>query len=115
MLGAGYRYLSSSGAIWEGAYASAPLLFGINVRERDQVVLGVRGGWQRWYSSGAHTVDVPQVGASLGYRWAATARLTVLPEVSWMYTPVHLGGIESQTYLLHFGVGFFFSGNTPQF
>jgi hypothetical protein len=108
LAGGGYRTISSSGARWEGIYANTPLLFGINVRQRDQIVLGPRVGWQRWYSSGARPVDVPQAGTSIGYAWGVRPSLTVMPEVSWLYSPTGAAGRENGSVLFTAGVGFLF-------
>lgn len=108
LAGGGYRYIGSSGATWEAVYANLPLLLGINVRGKDQIVLGPRVGISRWYSSGARAVSMPQVGSSLGYAWAVRSNLTVLPEVSWSYSPVPFQGRESGTALVTASIGFLF-------
>lgn len=108
-LGGGYRVLSSSGATWESVSVNLPLLVGINLRGgRDQLVLGPRVGWQRWYSTGARPVDVPQVGTTIGYAWAVRPTFTVMPELSWLYSPVEVNGMDGGTALFSFGIGFVF-------
>jgi hypothetical protein len=108
LAGGGYRYLSSSGARWEAVYANVPVLLGINVRDHDQIVIGPRIGISRWYSSGSRAVSMPQIGSSLGYAWAVRPSLTILPEVSWLYSPVPFQGREAGTALVTASIGFLF-------
>ena len=100
--------ISSSGAQWEAVYANLPVLFGINVRGDDQIVIGPRIGISRWYSSGSRAVSMPQIGSSLGYAWAVRRSLTIIPEVSWLYSPVPFQGRESGTALVTASIGFLF-------
>jgi hypothetical protein len=107
--GAGYRHLASSGAQWEAIYANAPILIGVGVRgDRDQIVFGPRVGWQRWYSSGARPVDVPQIGSSLAYAWGVRPSLTVMPELSLLYSPTPVEGRATGSVLFSFALGFLF-------
>lgn len=105
-LGAGYRLIHSSGASWEAGTIELPVLAGVNLRGgRDQLVFGPRVGYQRWYSSGSMPVDVPFAGLSLGYAWAANARLTVFPELSVLRSPTPIAD-EGRYVMARFGVGF---------
>jgi hypothetical protein len=99
---AGYRIAESGGAIIEGAFASAPVIGGIDLG-RHQLVLSANGGYQRWYSSGARPVDVPFVGESIGFLWQITSRWAVLPEVGSAYTPVK-NLMTDDSRLFHVGV-----------
>ena len=84
--GAGYRIAESSGAIIEGVYGSVPLIGGVDLG-RHQLVVGITGGYQRWYSSGAAPVSVPFLGQSIGFLWQIGERWAVLPEVGTAWTP----------------------------
>jgi hypothetical protein len=108
LAGGGYRLITSSGAEWEAVYANLPLLVGINLRGVDQLVFGPRVGWQRWYSTGARPVDIPQVGTTIGYAWAVRPNLTVMPELSWLYSPTEVNGMDKGTILFAAGIGFQF-------
>jgi hypothetical protein len=108
LVGGGYRMMSSSGARWESIYANLPVLFGINVRDADQIVIGPRVGISRWYSTGARPVNVPQIGSSIGYAWAVRKSLTIIPEVSWLYSPVSFQGRDSGSELVTASLGFLF-------
>lgn len=105
-LGAGYRLIHSSGATWEAGTLEVPLLAGINVRRGlDQIVLGPRVGYQRWYSSGSMPVDIPYLGLSAGYAWQATGKLTVFPELGVTKSSTRLQNQDRHT-MLRFGIGF---------
>jgi hypothetical protein len=84
--GVGYRIAESSGAIIEAAYGSVPLIGGVDLG-RHQLVVGITGGYQRWYSSGAAPVSVPFLGQSIGFLWQVGERWAVLPEVGTAWTP----------------------------
>lgn len=99
----GYRYVSTSGASWENVHAAVPLIAGIRIGE-DQLAISPTVAWQRWYSSSAMPVSVPSAGLSVGYRWRINQRWTLLPELSWAYTPVALSNFDD-TILGHAGVG----------
>jgi hypothetical protein len=99
---AGYRIAESGGAIIEGAFASAPVIGGIELG-RHQLVVSVTGGYQRWYSSGARPVAVPFVGESLGFVWQLSQRWALLPEVGTAYTPVK-NMMTDDSRLFHAGV-----------
>jgi hypothetical protein len=107
-LGTGYRLIHSMSATWEGIYGNLPLLVGVRLRDRDQLVFGPRVGVQEWYSSGAHPVTIPFGGMSVGYAWAATENLTVFPELSWMLSPTTFQDRPEGTSMATFGVGFLF-------
>jgi hypothetical protein len=105
---AGYRLIHSSGATWEAGYGELPVLVGINVRRGlDQLVIGPRVGYQRWYSSGSMPVDLPYWGASIGYAWAATRSLTVFPELA-LTRSTTLVQSRDRHRMVRFGVGFLF-------
>lgn len=99
---AGYRIAESGGAIIEGAFASAPVIGGIDLG-RHQLVLSLAGGYQRWYSSGARPVDVPFVGESVGFLWQLSKRWALLPEVGTAYTPVK-NLMTDDSRLFHVGI-----------
>jgi hypothetical protein len=106
--GAGYWLIRSSGATWEAATVQIPLLVGVNLRGgRDQLVIGPRLGVQRWYSSGAMTVNLPFAGATVGYAWTANPRLTVFPEIGIMRSSVDLADVRPAR-LFHLGIAFLF-------
>ncbi len=100
--GAGYRIADSGGAIIEGAYVSAPLIGGVDLG-RHQLVVSVTGGFQRWYSSGAHRVDVPFIGDSLGFLWQVGEHWALLPEVGSAWTSM-ANFMTHDSRLFHVGV-----------
>jgi len=54
-------------------------------------------------------VDIPYAGASLGYAWAATRRLTVFPEIAAHRSPTEIGEGKRYT-MFRFGIGFVIGG-----
>jgi hypothetical protein len=99
---AGYRIAESGGAIIEGAYASAPVIGGVELG-RHQLVVSLTGGFQRWYSSGARRVDVPFVGESIGFVWQVSERWALLPEAGAAWTPAPNFMTETSR-LFHVGI-----------
>lgn len=97
----GYRLSRSSGAVFETVHATLPLSVGVRLG-RHQLILSPALGWQRWYSMGTNPVNIPSVGASLGFRWKVGERYTLQPELGWSVTPVELNNFE-RTVLLHLG------------
>jgi hypothetical protein len=104
---AGYRLAESGGAIIEGAFASVPVIGGVELG-RHQLVVSVDGGYQRWYASGARPVDVPFVGQSLGFVWQIGERWALLPEVGTAFTPVK-NLMTDDSRLFHAGVAVLWS------
>lgn len=100
--GAGYRIAESGGAIVEGAYASAPIIGGVELG-RHQLVVSVTGGFQRWYSSGAQRVDIPFIGDSIGFLWQLTDHWALLPELGSAWTPT-ANFMSDTSRLFHVGV-----------
>ena len=100
--GAGYRIAESGGAIIEGAFASLPVIGGVDLG-RHQLVLSVTGGYQRWYSSGAHVVEIPFVGESLGFLWQLGEHWALLPEAGTAWTPAP-NFMTSDSRLFHVGI-----------
>jgi hypothetical protein len=100
--GAGYRLAASGGAIVEGAYASAPIIGGVELG-RHQLVVSVTGGFQRWYSSGAQRVDIPFVGDSIGFLWQLSDHWALLPELGSAWTPT-ANFMSDTSRLFHAGV-----------
>lgn len=105
--GAGYRIFGTSGTSFEMVHASVPLILGANLGRGHQLVLSPTLAWQRWYSTGAEPVNIPSIGASLGFRWQITERLALLPEVSWAGSGAALSQFDSIG-LLHAGVAVIF-------
>lgn len=105
--GVGYRVYSSSGAVFEMVHASLPFIVGINLRRRDQLVIASSLAWQRWYSTGAHPVDIPSLGMSLGYRWQITHRFALMPELTVASSPTALRGF-GDTAMAHAGIALVF-------
>ena len=104
---AGYRLAESGGAIVEGVHVAAPVIFGVDLG-RHQLVWSVVGGYQKWYSSGAHPVEVPFIGDSLGFLYVIKNRWAILPEVGAAYTPTR-NFMTDETRLFHFGVALVYS------
>jgi hypothetical protein len=100
--GVGYRIGESGGAIVEGAYASAPIIGGVELG-RHQLVISVTGGFQRWYSSGAQRVDVPFLGDSIGFLWQLTDHWALLPEAGSAWTPT-ANFMTDSSRLFHVGI-----------
>jgi hypothetical protein len=101
-LSAGYRYTGAMGAAWETVHATVPLIIGLDIGD-DQLVFTPTVGWQRWYSSGAHPVDLPFSGTGLGYAWRLTERYTLLPEISVSSSRATLE-TSDKTVLFHAGL-----------
>lgn len=101
-VGAGYRTVESSGAVFEAVNANLPVTFGFNFGD-DELAISPTLYWQRWYSMGANPVDYPAAGVSLGYRWQFSRRYALLPEVGWAYSPTD-GNSAAETVMLHAGV-----------
>jgi hypothetical protein len=100
--GAGYRLAETGGAYIEGVYASAPLIGAVELG-RNQLVLSVVGGYQRWYSSGARPVGIPFIGDSIGFVWQLGQSWALLPEagIAWSSTP---NAMSDSSRLFHLGV-----------
>src|SRR5262249_59645602 len=100
--GAGYRLAETGGAYIEGVYASAPLIGAVELG-RNQLVLSVVGGYQRWYSSGARPVGIPFIGDSIGFVWQLGQSWALLPEagIAWPSTP---NAMSDRSRLFHLGV-----------
>lgn len=107
--GLGYRTFASSGALFEMVHASIPLIVGVNLGD-DQIVIAPTLAWQRWYATGAHPVDIPSFGASLGYRWQISPRFALLPEISGATSPTAMSGF-GETGLVHLGIALVFGRN----
>lgn len=105
--GAGYRVFATSGATFEMVHASVPLIVGVNLGRSHQLVLSPTLAWQRWYSSGARPVDIPSLGASLGWRWQVSQRFAIFPELSFAKSGTALAQFDN-TALLHAGVALVF-------
>jgi len=104
---AGYRLAESGGAIVEGVHVAAPVIFGVDLG-RHQLVWSVVGGYQKWYSSGAHPVEVPFIGQSIGFLWQFKNRWALLPEAGSAYTPTR-NFMTDETRLFHFGIAVVYS------
>jgi hypothetical protein len=100
--GAGYRIAESGGAIIEGVFGSLPVIGGVDLG-RHQLVLSVTGGYQRWYSSGAHIIGAPFIGESLGFLWQIGEHWALLPEAGTAYTPM-ANFMTHDSRLFHVGV-----------
>jgi hypothetical protein len=100
--GVGYRLAETGGAYIEGAYASAPLIGAVELG-RHQLVLSVVGGYQRWYSSGAHPVGIPFIGDSIGFVWQLGRSWALLPEagIAWSSTQ---DAMSDSSRLFHLGI-----------
>ncbi len=66
------------------AAAQLPLLVGLNLPGKNQLVLSVRVAYQQHYGVGGvpWPINFVYVGTSLGFAWQATPRLALMPEVS---------------------------------
>jgi hypothetical protein len=105
--GAGYRVFATSGATFEMIHASVPLIMGVNIGRDHQLVFSPTLAWQRWYSTGARPVDIPSLGASLGWRWQLSRRFAIFPELSFARSGTALSKFDNTT-LLHAGVALVF-------
>ena len=104
---AGYRIAESGGAIVEGVHVALPVIGGVDLG-RHQLVWSVVGGYQRWYSSGARTVEVPFLGQSVGFLWQLNDRWALLPEAGSAYTTTR-NFMTEETRLFHIGVAVMYS------
>ncbi|MEO8701997.1 MAG: hypothetical protein ABI867_18270 [Kofleriaceae bacterium] len=100
--GAGYRLAESGGAYIEGTTLSVPVIAGIELG-RHQLVFSIAGGYQRWWSSGAHPVSVPFIGDSIGFLWQINAKWALLPEAGLAWTPTP-NFMTEDSKLFHVGV-----------
>jgi hypothetical protein len=103
----GYRLAESGGAIVEGVHVAAPIIGGVDLG-RHQLVWSIVGGYQKWYSSGAHPVEVPFIGDSLGFVWQINDRWALFPEAGLAYTPTR-NFMTDETRLFHFGLAVVYS------
>ena len=79
-----------------------PAIVGVNF-SLSQVVVSPLFGWQRIYSPGAHPVDLPLAGVSLGFDLTMTRAIHILPEITWAVSPTD--GPESDSIrMIHGGI-----------
>lgn len=63
-----------------------PLLLGINLPERNQLVLAARAAYQQRYGAGGvpHPINYAYLGGSVGFAWQVSEHLALMPEVAML-------------------------------
>ena len=98
----GYRYAESGGAVIEGGHVAVPVIGGVDLG-RNQLVVSVTGGYQRYYASGARPVSVPFIGDSIGFLYQISDHFGVMHEVGFAYTPT-ANFMTDSSRLFHMGI-----------
>lgn len=90
-----YHQVRLGGTPWHTFAITIPLLIGVNVGVKDQLVFGPRIADYLWTGEGENTMNLIWGGASLGYAWSVSRTITLMPEVVMMYTPLRFNGESS--------------------
>jgi len=88
---AGYHALVLGGAPWHSFQATVPLLFGFDIGKH-QLIAGPRIADYVLTSYGQNTINALLGGASLAFAWRVSSKVDLLPELTYLYSPVRFGG-----------------------
>lgn len=91
-LGGAYHQVNAGGAPTHVWIIQAPLLFGANIGDGNQIFFGPR--FENHHITGAdlNPVNVPLFGGSLGFAWRALEWIEIRPEVVLLLSPVPFNG-----------------------
>lgn len=87
-----YHQIAFGGWPQHQAGAAVPLLIGVTLSERTQLVLGPRLAYQAWFGESQHTQHLLFAGASVALVWQWSPRFALAPELGLLYSPVQFGG-----------------------
>lgn len=96
-VGAAYHQQNSAGVPHHVIAAQVPLLLGINLGGKNQLVAGVRFEEQVMLGENQHPVDAAFGGLSLGFVWRAMENIEIRPEVVLLYSPIPFNGTGDST------------------
>lgn len=88
---AGYHSLVLGGTPWHSFQATVPLLFGFDIGKH-QLIAGPRIAHYVLTSYGQNTINAFLGGASVGFAWRVSSKVDLLPELTYLYSPVRFGG-----------------------
>jgi hypothetical protein len=86
-----YQQVRNGGTPWHIGAITLPLLIGHNFGKH-QLVWGPRLSWALLGAEGQRTIDIPAWGLSVGFAWRFARRWEFVPELTWMYSPIHMNG-----------------------
>ena len=89
-----FQQLGTSAATWEAASTHLAIMLGINFPGGNQIVLSPQVGGLFLLDRGTKPVDVLQVGASIGFAWKVARCITLMPNVTFLYSTLHMDGRE---------------------
>jgi len=91
-VGGAYHQQNAGGAPNHVIAAQVPLLLGVNVGDKNQIVAGVRFEDHVMFGQDQHPVNIPYGGLQLGFVWRAMDNVEIRPEVVLLYSPVPFNG-----------------------
>lgn len=100
----GYRWLSAGGTDGHIGDLSLPLIAGLWVSDRHQIIMSPQASLQIGFSPGASPILVPAGGGSLGWLWQRIPSQALMLEASALWTPRGTEGTAG-TALFHVGLG----------
>ena len=108
----GYHQMKLGGTPEHFAFASVPLLVGLPVGRRHQLVFGPRVAWHAWWGESQRAQRHVFYGGSVAFALALGERFVFIPELVLLWSPIQFGGEAPQaeqkgaTYMsLGLGVG----------
>lgn len=95
----GYHQLSLGGTPEHGALVSLPVLVGLRMGARNQLVLGPRVAWLAWWGESQRAQRHLFYGTSVAFAWSLSQRWTLIPELVWLWSPIRFSGESSDDQL----------------